>query len=78
MIGFREKGSGKFLCYIVNLSWILFDTYNTKRGKMRMWGSLLGALFDLAVTAIILAGQFVYWLILFIKYQIWRPYRDER
>ncbi|WP_260447869.1 hypothetical protein [Paenilisteria rocourtiae] len=43
-----------------------------------MWGSLLGALFDLAVTAIILAGQFVYWLILFIKYQIWRPYRDER
>lgn len=78
MIGFREKSSGNFLCYIVNLSWVLFGTYDIKRGKMHMWGSLFGALLDLVATAIILAGQFVYWLVLFIKYQIRRPHHDKK
>ncbi|WP_260444072.1 hypothetical protein [Listeria rocourtiae] len=43
-----------------------------------MWGSLFGALLDLVATAIILAGQFVYWLVLFIKYQIRRPHHDKK
>ncbi len=43
-----------------------------------MWGSLLGALLDLVATAIVLAGQFVCWLVLFIKYQIRRPHQCRK
>ncbi|MBC1803328.1 hypothetical protein HCA64_12505 [Listeria booriae] len=40
--------------------------------------SLMGALGDLIVTAVVLSGQFLRWLVLFIRYQMRCPHHGGK
>lgn len=75
----KKESSTSFLCTIVNLVRVLLLYLIQNKGeRIHMKRSLMGALGDLIVTAVVLSGQFLRWLVLFIRYQMRCPHHGGK